>query len=526
MPKKFNITGLCLPARHYMADISEKLSQVLALVEEGAYFAISRPRQYGKTTMLKGIAQELRRRPGYLALSISFESLGIEDFQAAANFCEAFLRLLEARAAQEQQDELAAFLLAQSTQVKKMSVLSRVITEMVQLSGKKVVLLIDEVDKSSNNQMFLDFLGVLRSKYLDAQDGMDTTFLSVVLAGVHDVKTLKAKLRPDEEAKQNSPWNIAAEFKVTMSLLPHEIVPMLEDYARERGVTLDAPALAERLYYYTSGYPFLVSALCKIVDEEMLPERADKNWHLGDIDEAARRLIHSTRSNTNFDSLIKNLENHTKLYELVYSILLEGKTIPYNIHHPGIGLGVLFGILRNGEGLNIHNRIYAEVIYNYMSVKALTELERAEDYTLQARYLRPGNALDMEKVLQSFQQYMRQEHSAKDRDFLERHGRLVFLAFLNPILNGKGHTFKEPQISEERRLDVAVTFQQHRYVVELKIWRGPKAHEEGLKQLADYLERQGLAEGYLVIFDPRAKEKSWAQEWIEVEGNKVFAVWV
>jgi hypothetical protein len=25
MPKKFNITGLCLPARHYMADISEKL---------------------------------------------------------------------------------------------------------------------------------------------------------------------------------------------------------------------------------------------------------------------------------------------------------------------------------------------------------------------------------------------------------------------------------------------------------------------------------------------------------------------
>jgi hypothetical protein len=359
-----------------------------------------------------------------------------------------------------------------------------------------------------------------------ARLGRDTTFHSVVLAGVHDVKTLKAKLRADEEAKQNSPWNIAAEFKVTMSLLPHEMVPMLEDYAQEHGTTLDAPALAERLYYYTSGYPFLVSALCKIVDEELLSERADKNWSAADIDEAARRLIHATRSNTNFDSLIKNLENHTQLYDLVYSILLEGKTIPYNIHHPGIGLGVLFGILRNGQGLNIHNRIYAEVIYNYMSVKALTELERAEDYTLQAHYLLPGNALDMEQVLQNFQQYMRQEHSAKDRDFLERHGRLVFLAFLNPILNGKGHTFKEPQTSEERRLEVAVTFQQHKYIVELKIWRGPKAHEEGLKQLADYLERQGLDEGYLVIFDPRAKEKSWAQEWIEVGGKKVFAVWV
>jgi hypothetical protein len=73
---------------------------------------------------------------------------------------------------------------------------------------------------------------------------------------------------------------------------------------------------------------------------------------------------------------------------------------------------------------------------------------------------------------------------------------------------------------------VAVAFQQHKYIVELKVWRGPKAHEAGLQQLAAYLESQGLAEGYLVIFDPCAKEKSWAQEWIEVEGKRVFAVWV
>ncbi len=529
MPKKFNITGLCLPARHYMADISEKLAQVLALVEEGEYFAISRPRQYGKTTMLYSIDHALRQREGFLVLNISFEGIGDKVFEDEAVFTPAFVRQL-VKYMRLSSKELSEWLIEAAPQTDNLEKLSYLVSDLVSKAEKKVVLLIDEVDKSSNNQLFISFLAMLRNKFLERE--FFPTFHSVALAGVHDVKTLKAKLRADEEAKQNSPWNIAAEFKVTMSLLPHEIVPMLEDYARERGVTLDAPALAERLYYYTSGYPFLVSALCKIVDEEMLPERADKNWHLGDIDEAARRLIHSIRSNTNFDSLIKNLENHPKLYELVYSILLEGKTIPYNIHHPETGLGVLFGILRNGDGLNIHNRIYAEVIYNYMSVKALTELESAEGYTLQARYLLPGNALDMAKVLQSFQQYMRQEHSAKDRQFLERHGRLVFLAFLKPILNSKGHTFKEPQISEERRLDVAVTFQQHKYIVELKIWRGPKAHEEGLKQLADYLDRQGLEEGYLVIFDPRRPAETiqessrWAHQWIEIEGKRVFAVWV
>jgi hypothetical protein len=531
MSKKFNITGLCLPAKHYMADISEKLAQVLALVEEGEYFAISRPRQYGKTTMLTSIARALQQSEQYLVFSISFEGLGSTEFSSSKEFCAAFLHLLERQAKSQQLVELADFLRQAGAHTERFIALSGVITDLVDLAAKRVVLLVDEVDKSSNNQLFLDFLGLLRHKFLNRDNPADYTFHSVVLAGVHDVKTLKAKLRVDEEAKQNSPWNIAAEFKVVMSLLPHEIVPMLEDYAQERGVNLDAPALAERLYYYTSGYPFLVSALCKIVDEEMLPERADKNWHLGDIDEAARRLIHSIRSNTNFDSLIKNLENHPKLYELVYRLAIENEAFYFNIHDPLINLGVLYGILRNGEGVNIHNRIYVEIITNYMASKLVTSLG-----LLQAQaagpYLRPGNALDMELVLRNFQQYMRQEHSAKDRQFLERHGRLVFLAFLKPILNSKGHTFKEPQISEERRLDVAVTFQQHKYIVELKIWRGPKAHEEGLKQLADYLDRQGLEEGYLVIFDPRRPAETiqessrWAHQWIEIEGKRVFAVWV
>jgi hypothetical protein len=38
-------------------------------------------------------------------------------------------------------------------------------------------------------------------------------------------------------------------------------------------------------------------------------------------------------------------------------------------------------------------------------------------------------------------------------------------------------------------------------VTELKLWRGQAAHEAGLDQLADYMDRLGLAEGALVIFD-------------------------
>ncbi len=49
---------------------------------------------------------------------------------------------------------------------------------------------------------------MLRNKYLLRNAEKDDTFSSVILAGVHDIKTLKLKLRPDKEQKYNSPWNI------------------------------------------------------------------------------------------------------------------------------------------------------------------------------------------------------------------------------------------------------------------------------------------------------------------------------
>ncbi len=58
---------------------------------------------------------------------------------------------------------------------------------------------------------------------------------------------------------------------------------MLEDYMAERGVTMDAPAIAEQLFYYTSGYPFLVSKLCKMLDEDDLPDVLPGAWEPADV---------------------------------------------------------------------------------------------------------------------------------------------------------------------------------------------------------------------------------------------------
>jgi hypothetical protein len=70
--------------------------------------------------------------------------------------------------------------------------------------------------------------------------------------------------------------------------------------------------------------------------------------------------------------------------------------------------------------------------------------------------------------------------------------RFSFLAFIKPIINGRAFDFKEMQISQEKRLDVVITYLEQKYIVELKIWRGKKYHKDGLKQLADYLDKEEL----------------------------------
>jgi hypothetical protein len=523
MAKEFNVTGLCLPKEHYMADVTQQLAETTELIEKGKYFTINRPRQYGKTTTLYTLMDNLIAA-NYIVFNISFEGIGDVIFTDEVLFSRGFLRFLS-DVANDSAPELKSWLLAKSLETNNLEDLGKAIVELCAKADRKIVVLIDEVDKSSNNQLFVSFLAMLRNKYLDRS--RNPTFHSIVLAGVHDVKSLKLKLRPDEEQKYNSPWNIATTYKVNMNFSPSEIKPMLEDYAQEQSVTMDTQLIADRLFYLTSGYPYLVSFMCKTIAEEILPFKETKDWTLEDVNTAFQMSL-KEEGNANFDTLAKNLNAYPDLYKLVYSLLINGLIMPYNALDYIVNLGVLHGILGRSENgtLIIQNRIYREIIAGLMISEwrtkgAINSAIDTDGFNLISQYHLPNKGLDMQKVLEKFQAFMRKEYSTKDHDFLEREGRMIFLAFLRPILNGAGYDFKEPQISEEKRLDVVITYFHHQYVVELKVWHGQEVHKKGLAQLADYLDRLGLDTGYLLIFDNN-KKKIWKKDWVNVDGKKIF----
>ena len=517
MRKEFNITGSCNPQWHYMVDTSKRFDAVESLIERGKYFTINRARQYGKTTMLQTIRRRLSDK--YLIIKTSFEGIGDESFDGISRFVTTFCRLMVGFL-QDICVEEQIWKVFDRKDLTSFEELSDTITKFCETSKKPVVLLIDEVDKSSDNQLFLNFIGMLRNKYLERNEGLGNTFHSVVLAGVYDIKNLKLKLRPDAEKKYNSPWNIAADFNVDMTFHPEEIAQMLNDYENDVHTGMDIKAISEEIYKYTTGYPYLVSAICKIIDE-----RLDAEWTLDNVQQAVK-IIAIGENVTLIDDLSKNIENNIELRDFLFSIVVNGAEYSFTMVDPIVKLANMFSYIRkNHRGKTIiHNLIFEEALFMYFGNKTMREQgTKISPFVL--NYVQNGK-LNMEHVVTRFRDLMHEEYRESTEPFLEKEGRLLFLTFLKPIINGIGFYYVEPQTRDNRRMDLVVTYDKQEYIVELKIWHGDKYEELGRDQLSGYLATRGMDEGYLVTFDFSKNKQDTEPQWIEWNGKRIFEVMV
>jgi hypothetical protein len=519
--RRFNVTGLCVPEEDYMVDISGKLEQIIKLIDDRSYFTINRARQYGKTTTLACLENALKNR--YLVASISFEGLSEKKFESPEAFCSMFLKKitksLEFTSASKQYVQEWI-----NNEITDFDLLSEHITEMCH--DNKVVLMIDEVDKTSNNQVFLHFLGMLRDKFLLRKNRKDFTFHSVILAGVYDIKTIKLKMinegkypRAAEENKiYNSPWNIAYDFDIDMSFKAIEIATMLSEYEADHNTGMDIKAISEEIYEFTSGYPFLVSRICQHIDE-----RLDKDWTPGGVQNAVTIILEE--KNTLFDDIFKNFENNKDLYDFVYGLLVTGEIGVFTIDDPIINMGFMYGFLMKKEnGISVANKIFEIRILNYFISKDSRTKKQVRG-VLQYDVVK-NRRFDMELALRKFAEHYLEIFSERDSKFIEKHGRLLFLSYLKPLINGQGFYHIESQFTDLRRMDIVVDFGCDQFIIELKLWYGNSQHQEAYEQLLGYMESKKALNGYLLTFDFRKEEnKQRRAEWVDFDdGKRIFDV--
>ena len=306
----------------------------------------------------------------YYVVLLDFQTFDNDKFENgnvfSAAFINSFLRSLKRNIlSKELQDEIKNILHNTDYTDKYFSLkeLFEQLSDICAAADKKIVLMIDEVDSASNNQVFLDFLAQLRAQYIERD--IQPTFRSVILAGVYDIKNLRRKIRPDEVHKYNSPWNIAADFKIDMSFSKEEIAGMLYEYEEDYQTGMDVELLAGLIRDYTSGYPFLVSRICQLLDEEISDKK--NAWTKKGFLEAVRILL--SEKNMLFESLREKLESYPELNNMLYSLLFTGKAIVYNYYETSINIATMFGFVKNENGvLVVSNRIFETWLYNlYLS---------------------------------------------------------------------------------------------------------------------------------------------------------------
>lgn len=506
MPKTFNTDGYCDPQLHYMVDLSSRLNEIKSMIDAGKYFTINRARQYGKTTVLTALADFLQQE--YIVISLDFQTISHADFASEQSFVSAlsgaFLEY-DCLLTDETKKSLTLYASGQNPSA-TLSVFFRILSGFCQKSAKKIVLIIDEADSAANHEVFTDFLAQLRAWYL--KRNRTAVFQSVILASVYDIRTIQRKIRPDDAHKENSPWNIAADFLVHLGFTQQDIAGMLCEYEADHHTGIDIAGISALLSDYTSGYPYLVSRLCMFMDERL----PDRTWTKETFLSAVKMLLED--ENPLFEALMNKLNDFPELHQILLRLLFQGQSIAYNADDPAIKNAKMFGFIKVEHScVVLSNRIFEMRLYNRFLLDV-----REQNHTLYAvstqcrnQFIIDGH-LNVRLVLEKFVETFHDLYGSQKESFLEDTGRKYFMLFLRPIINGTGNCYVEAQTRNRERMDLVIDYLGEQSIIEMKVWHGNAYQERGEKQLSSYLDYFHLKKGYMLSFNFNQKKQIGVKE--------------
>lgn len=180
---------------------------------------------------------------------------------------------------------------------------------------------------------------------------------------------------------------------------------MLREYESARHTGMDIAAMSRMIFDYTDGYPYMVSRLCKLLDER-IPEtdsipRRDV-WTKEGLLAAIRLFL--KEPNTLFEDMVKKLDEYPDLKEKISYILFRGTKYTFEIDSRFASIGCMFGFLKEDNGfVSIANRLFETKLYNLL----LAESEGHNELNppdAKSQFIVQG-MLQMDLVMQKFYQY-------------------------------------------------------------------------------------------------------------------------
>ena len=502
MEKFFNIAGPCNPAEHYMLPATERLPEVMRLIARRQYFAIHAARQSGKTTLLKGLVRDINASGERIALYFTVESV-----QAYPDPHDGIAKIVE----QMRTDLLGHPIFGEIARNPMTAPdapadgfigVKLFLSMIARKAEKPLVVFFDEVDGLTEGTA-VTFLRELRNGYITRDDIPFPA--SVAIVGMMDIRDMKAKVRPHSETLgSKSPFNIISEDFTLRNFTEDEVRELYSQHTAATGQRF-APEVFDSVMDWSGGQPWLVNAIARECVEKIHGFNYGETIVADDIETAKETIIR--RRDTHVDSLMDRLRE-PRVRRVMEPVLLGNQLVEMSVNDEDYRYVQDLGLLKEVKGALVpSNRMYAEIIGRYLSRDDQVRMMQSVPQTPWAT----ADGLDMPGLMAAFQEFWR-ENSGADRrayEYGEATPHLVLMAFLQRVTNGQGRINREMALGSGR-LDLCVEYRGRRYAVEVKTAKNFKG-ENSYRQLADYLDKLGLAEGWMPIFD-EDKSKSWEEK--------------
>ncbi len=522
MQRFFNTAGPCKPEMHYMIPAAERLPDAPRIIDQLGYFVVHAPRQTGKTTTLRALAEKLTAEGRYAALHFSCEAGAVagDDYEAAE-------KIVLDTVSRQAEFALPVELRPPSfPKAPAGSLVGAALSAWAKVCPRPLVLFFDEID-ALRGESLISVLRQLRAGYPNRPEGSPA---SVVLCGLRDVRDYKAASGGDpNRLGTSSPFNVKLTSMRLGNLVPDEVAALYGQHTAETGQVFTPEAMT-RAFEVTGGQPWLVNALAREIIEEMRVPRAEPIT-AAHVDQAKERLILARA--THLDSLMDKLMQ-PRVRRVIEPLVTSSDLRLDDTYNDDVSYVADLGLV-DKRPLRIANPIYKEVIVRVLA-SGPEDMIKDEPKA----FVLPDGRLAFRRMMQAFAKFWREhgEILATRMPYPEAGPQLVMMAFMQRIVNGGGYIDREYGIGR-KRMDLLLRFpytkkdgtrSEQRRAIEIKVWRKGEVNplKKGLAQLDEYLQTLGMNRGMLVIFDARARlarQKVRYEDLVTKKNRAVRVMW-
>ena len=241
-----------------------------------------------------------------------------------------------------------------------------------------------------------------------------------------------------------------------------------------------APEVIESIHKHTAGQPVLVNRFAQILTEEMdIPKT--ETITMTHFTSAHALLLREP--NTNIDHLTTNIRRDPRFESMLMRIMARDDGVDFNLRNEIISDLATYGVIKEGtDGMcEIHNPIYLYCILQAFKpiVNGLEHEYFPEDIDDPVSdYLTPAGQIELEALLDNFRDFITRTGfrilQVPDTP-QESVGRHLLLAYLDAFVKRIGGVMHIEVPTGRGKMDLLITHNQQKYIVETKVWERRKS---------------------------------------------------